>query len=165
MWETQVQFLDWEDPLEKGIATHSSILAWRIPWTEGPVGLQFLGLQKVWHDRVHFTFTFYFLDQEMPYNWKKFFLDNLLAVWPEIFNKLLWVSVSSLMFLIKKKKKEKEFCSIVKSLKVDHQANSMGPSTLWTWKSWVLHHTPPLIGLMPPLLGAVNLTWDLGQEA
>ena len=80
MWETQVQFLDWKDPLEKGIATHSSILAWRIPWTEGPVGLQFLGLQKVRHDRVHFTFTFYFLDQEMPYNWKKFFLDNLLAV-------------------------------------------------------------------------------------
>ena len=107
MWETQVQSLDWEDPLEKGMATHSSILAWRMPWTEGPVWLQFLGLQKVRHDGVHFTFAFYFLDQEMPYNWKKFFLDNLLAVWPEIFNKLLWVSVSFLMFLIKKKKKKK----------------------------------------------------------
>ena len=34
MWETQVQSLGWEDPLEKGMATHSSILAWRIPWTE-----------------------------------------------------------------------------------------------------------------------------------
>ena len=36
MWETQVQSLSWEDPLEKGMATHSSILAWRFPWTEKP---------------------------------------------------------------------------------------------------------------------------------
>ena len=40
MQETQVQSLGWEDPLEKGIATHSSIFAWRIPWTEEPGGLQ-----------------------------------------------------------------------------------------------------------------------------
>ena len=40
MWETGLRYLDWEDPLEKGMATHSSILAWRIPWTEEPVGLQ-----------------------------------------------------------------------------------------------------------------------------
>ena len=39
MWETQVQFLDRKDPLEKEMATHSSILAWRIPWTEEPAGL------------------------------------------------------------------------------------------------------------------------------
>ena len=39
MRETQVQSLVWEDPLEKGMVTHSSILAWRIPWTEEPVGL------------------------------------------------------------------------------------------------------------------------------
>ena len=38
--ETQVQYLGWEDPLEKGMATHSSILAWRILWTEDPGGLQ-----------------------------------------------------------------------------------------------------------------------------
>ena len=37
----------WEDPLEEGKATHSSILAWRIPWTEGPGGLQFMGLYRV----------------------------------------------------------------------------------------------------------------------
>ena len=36
MWETQVRCLVWEDPLEKGMATHSSVLAWRIPWTEEP---------------------------------------------------------------------------------------------------------------------------------
>ena len=50
VWETQVQSLSWEDPLEKGIATHSSILAWRIPWTEEPGGLQSMGLQRVRHD-------------------------------------------------------------------------------------------------------------------
>ena len=44
--ETQVQSLGWEDPLEKGIATHSSILAWRIPWTEEPGGLQSMRVTK-----------------------------------------------------------------------------------------------------------------------
>ena len=49
MWETGVRSLDWEDPLEKGMATHSGILAWRIPWTEEPGGLQPMGSQKVRH--------------------------------------------------------------------------------------------------------------------
>ena len=48
--EAQVRSLGREDPLEKGMATHSSILAWRIPWTEEPGGLQFMGLQRVGHD-------------------------------------------------------------------------------------------------------------------
>ena len=47
--ETQVQSLGWEDPLEKGMATHSCILAWRMPWTEEPGGLQSMG-HKVRHD-------------------------------------------------------------------------------------------------------------------
>ena len=47
--ETRVQSLGWEDALEKGMATHSSILAWRTPWTEEPRGLQSLGLQIVFH--------------------------------------------------------------------------------------------------------------------
>ena len=42
--------LGWEDPLEEGMATHSSILAWRIPWTEDPGGLQSIGSQRVGHD-------------------------------------------------------------------------------------------------------------------
>ena len=50
IWETQVSSLIWEDPLEKEMATHSSILAWRIPWTEEPGGLQSMGLQRVGHD-------------------------------------------------------------------------------------------------------------------
>jgi len=47
LWETWVQFMSQEDPLEKELATHSSILAWRIPWTEEPGGLQSMGLQRV----------------------------------------------------------------------------------------------------------------------
>ena len=50
MWETWVQSLGWENPLEKGMATHSSILAWRIPRTEEPDGLQSMGSQRVGHD-------------------------------------------------------------------------------------------------------------------
>ena len=50
MWETWVQSLAWEDPLEKGMATHFSILAWKIPWTEEPGGLQSMGKQRVGHD-------------------------------------------------------------------------------------------------------------------
>ena len=46
-WETMTQSLGWEDPLEKGTATHSSILAWRTPWTEEPGRLQFTGLQEL----------------------------------------------------------------------------------------------------------------------
>ena len=49
MQEAWVQSLSQEDPLEEGMATHSSILAWRIPWTEEPGGLQSMGLQRVRH--------------------------------------------------------------------------------------------------------------------
>ena len=50
MQETQVQSLDWEDPLEKETATHSTTLAWRIPWAKEPGGLQSMRLQRVRHD-------------------------------------------------------------------------------------------------------------------
>ena len=50
MWKTWVQSLGWEDPLEKEIATHSSILAWRIPWMKEPDGLQSMGSQRVGHN-------------------------------------------------------------------------------------------------------------------
>ena len=48
MQETKVQFLDQKDPLEEEMETHSSILAWEIPWPEEPDGLQSMGLQKSW---------------------------------------------------------------------------------------------------------------------
>ena len=50
MQETQVQSLGWEDPLEKEMAAHSSILAWKIPWTAEPGRLLSMGLQRVGHD-------------------------------------------------------------------------------------------------------------------
>ena len=57
MWETRVQSLGREGPLEEGMATHSIILAWRIPWTEEPGGLQPMGSQRVGHDGVTDTHT------------------------------------------------------------------------------------------------------------
>ena len=50
MQETWVRSLDWEDPLEKGMATHSSVLAWSTPWTEEPSGLLSMGPQRAGHD-------------------------------------------------------------------------------------------------------------------
>ena len=50
MQKTPVRSLGWEDPMEKGMATHSSVLAWEIPWTEEPGGLQSMALQRVRHD-------------------------------------------------------------------------------------------------------------------
>ena len=49
MWETSVRSLGWEDPLEKEMANHSSTVAWKIPWTEEPGGLQARGSQRVGH--------------------------------------------------------------------------------------------------------------------
>ena len=68
MQETQVQSLGQEDPLEKGMATHSSTLAWKIPWVEEPGRLQSMGWRRVGHDFTFtFTFTFHFpaLKKEM----------------------------------------------------------------------------------------------------
>ena len=56
MWETRVQSLGWEEPLEKKMATHSSILACRIPWTEEPGGLQSMASQRVRHKESRFHF-------------------------------------------------------------------------------------------------------------
>ena len=57
--ESQVRSLGWEDPLEKGMATHSNNLAWRIPWTEEPGGLQSTGSEKVRQDWVMFIFKLF----------------------------------------------------------------------------------------------------------
>ena len=61
MWEAWVQSLGWEDLSEKGKATHCSILAQKIPWTEEPGELQFMGSQRAAHDRATNTFLFAFL--------------------------------------------------------------------------------------------------------
>ena len=92
MPETQVWFLGWEDPLEKGMATHSSILAYRIPWTEEPGGLQSMGLQKAGHDWVTNTFTLS-SSYLSPVCWKEYFWSTVLPLllckdWLTIF---MWV--------------------------------------------------------------------------
>ena len=67
VWETGL-IPDWEDPPEKGKATHSSILVWRIPWTEKPGRLQSTGSQRVGHDlgtkQVHIVALVWFLKQD-----------------------------------------------------------------------------------------------------
>ena len=63
MGGTRVWSIGWEDPLEKGMATHSSLLAWRIPWTEEPGGLQSMGLQRVRHDLA--------INTLLGYNWHR----------------------------------------------------------------------------------------------
>ena len=65
-----IQSLKWEDPLIKGIATHSSILTWRIPWTEEPGGLQSMGSQRVGHNQAPNT-----------YMWLKMVSNPLLKDW------------------------------------------------------------------------------------
>ena len=72
MQETRIQSLDGEDPLEEEITTHSSILAWEIPWTEEPGGLQSVGSQRVRHDWAHtqgifeVSYHYYLLIFEFP---------------------------------------------------------------------------------------------------
>ena len=55
MQDTRVQALGWEDPLEEEMATHSNIIAWRIPWTEEPIGLESMGSQRV---RLSFSLVY-----------------------------------------------------------------------------------------------------------
>ena len=64
-WETQAQSLGQEDPLEKGMATHSSILAWRIAWTGEPGGLQSKGSQRVGHDRVMLLYLKWMINKDL----------------------------------------------------------------------------------------------------
>ena len=85
MQETWAQSLGQEDPLEKEMATHSSILAWRIPWTEEPGGLQSMGSLRVGHDsKLTFAFqfpalAFGFLTAEKPGSPRDYLDDTLLC--------------------------------------------------------------------------------------
>ena len=73
MWETWSKSLGQEDPLEKEMASHSSTLAWRIPWMEEPGGLQTMGLQRVRRD---FTFTFTFNGASQVAQWQRICLPS-----------------------------------------------------------------------------------------
>ena len=74
MWETRVQSLGQEYPLEEKMATHSHTLAWKIPWTEEPGGLQSMGLQRAGHNRA--TSLSFFL-----YGYTTFYLSVQIDIW------------------------------------------------------------------------------------
>ena len=76
IWETWVWFLGCEDLLEKGTATHSSTLAWRIPWTEEPGGPQSMGSQRVRHNWVTFNFLF-----SLASDWPLLVLNEMRTQW------------------------------------------------------------------------------------
>ena len=97
--ELQVWFLGWEDALEKGMATHSSFLACRIPWTEEPGWLQSMGLQRIRHEWATNTFTFSLilvcfisiftcLRYYFSYD---FFFDPLVVQWCVVISTHMWV--------------------------------------------------------------------------
>ena len=81
--ETRVRSLGWEDTLEKGMANHSSILAWEIPWTEKPGGLQPMGLQRVGHDWVTNTLHTHFC----KYPFFLVLVSNVSCHWKELLKK------------------------------------------------------------------------------
>ena len=79
MWETWVQPLGcWEDPLETEMATHSSTLAWKIPWMEEPGGLQSMGLQRVGHD---WETSLHFVTREKLVSWSGCRLEKNFQMW------------------------------------------------------------------------------------
>ena len=83
--ETWVWSLGWEDLLEKGMATHSSMLAWKIPWTDEPGRLQSMGSQRVGHDWATFTFTFsYYSLSSFTNDWKSIHSANIYWVTADI---------------------------------------------------------------------------------
>ena len=83
MQETSVEPLGQEDPLEKKMATHSSILAWEMPWTEEPGGLQFLRSQRVRHDLVT-------KQQQLPYFFFNLFINGALNLKTRIVVQRQW---------------------------------------------------------------------------
>ena len=104
MWETWVRSLGWEDPLEKEMAIHSSILAWRIPWTEEPGGLQSTGSKRVGHDweiSLSLSFMTYLLSNPKV-NFSPSILHQLSALFEEVNYHLIHKNtmLSHLFFLL-----------------------------------------------------------------
>ena len=78
--EIWVWSLGWDNPLKKGMATHSSILAWRIPWTEKPDGLQSMGLKRTGHNWVTNCFTFTFFKENKTFESVLFWSQTISSV-------------------------------------------------------------------------------------
>ena len=118
--ETWVQSLGWDDPLEKGMATHSSILSRKIPWTEEPGGVQSMGSQRVGHDWVTFTFTFFL----------NFQVDTVLGGggW--------WWHCSPCYSDVPRSSREFIFCSFLNVMFYLHQESILG----WYFKSFIIYN-------------------------
>ena len=95
MQETQVWSLGWEDPLKKGMATHSSILARRTPWTEEPSRLQSMGLQRVRHDWATNTFNYICI-----FSMKKFGLTHFISVHTKTHISLFFTFICEFSFFL-----------------------------------------------------------------
>ena len=93
MQETQVWYQGWEDPLKKGMAAHSSIPAWRIPWTEEPGGLQSVGLQRVRHDWATNTFHYSYTERcLLKHGFKLLFIFKLIFIGVKLLYNVVLVS-------------------------------------------------------------------------
>ena len=128
MQETQVWSLGQEDPLEKGMATNSSILAWRIPWREEPDGFQSMGLWRVRHNRAWHTQTPHYI---------YIFLINLLN--DKCFIELCWLCVhtSSLKVFMQYIFKNSHFCKIIIRQCISGTCKSKQNRKLWNQRySW-----------------------------
>ena len=90
MQETQVQSLGWEDPLKKEMATHSSTLAWKIPWMEEPGRLQSMGSLKVGHDGATSLSLFTFMHWRRKWQPTPVFLPGESQGWGSLVGCLLW---------------------------------------------------------------------------
>ena len=110
MQDTWVQPLGGEDPLEKGMTTYSSILAWRIPWTEEPAGLQSMGSQRVGHNWVTNTFTNILMKEKEPWSPKNviyisfkaiFEFLELFNIWTKKFHTHYWFQMIFIFFPLK----------------------------------------------------------------
>ena len=125
MWETWVQFLGWEDPLEKGKATHVSILAWRIPWT-----LQSMGLQRVGHDWATCNYIINFIEV-FPWALKILFSQLLKIIVTFKFVTHCINLIYLLTFLI-------TYCEMVWLLGVSSLQLTFFSSTIWVYLFFVI---------------------------
>ena len=109
MWEMRVRYLGWENPLEKEIATRSSILAWKIPWTEKPGGLQSMGSQRVgydWATRQSHTYSYLLASLGWPIFIHLFTLHLFKLCWLRV----RYFSVNSMFAINTNQWRAWEFC-------------------------------------------------------
>ena len=140
MLETQVRPLGWEDPLEKETATHSSILAWRIPWTEELGRLPCMGLQRVGHDWMTNNFTFTGVQAALwgPYTQRPWVAGRASSCSASLRTRLAWGPRSS------------SLCLCLPVLFLKHAAQI--PLTYWRVCTFLLRRTREVLG-GPTLLG------------